>query len=67
MSATPEEKERGSAVVEMNNAGAMKGEAQDERLHRVGDRPSDQGAADGNTGKMSVSATNSPRRDRKPR
>lgn len=53
MSATPREKEEDKKksgggkrrAVKMNNVRAMKGEAQDESLHRVGDGPPDQGAS----------------------
>lgn len=42
-----EEKKSGGKrrAVKMNNVRAMKGEAQDESLHRVGDGPPDQGAS----------------------
>lgn len=42
-----QKKKRGGKrrAVKMNNVRAMKGEAQDESLHRVGDGPPDQGAS----------------------
>lgn len=60
MSATPEEKRRGICSCRDERRDSDEKGTQDQKLHWVGDSPSDQGAADKNASKMSFFATNSP-------